>query len=132
MDAIEKLLDDRISHLQVSHNALTSQLSLLQSGVDQSFKDYDTRLSSVEAQILLFQSRAIDSQARESIQRVEQQLQLLSISISEGTRGSNKARPSHVHKDARVSEEQSLTVVISNLDDESTEVHCTSWMKKQI
>ena len=91
LDAIAKLLDDRISPLQASHNALTSQLSVLQSGVDQSFQDYDSRLSSVEAQITSVQSNAIDSQARESIHRVEQQLQLLSISISEGTRGSNKS-----------------------------------------
>ena len=35
-------------------------------------------------------------------------------------------------KDARVSDDQSLTVVMGKLDNESTEAHCTSWMTKQI
>ena len=61
LDAIAKLLDDRISPLHASHNVLTSQLRVLQSGVQQSFKDYDTRLSLVEAQITSVQSSAIHS-----------------------------------------------------------------------
>ena len=126
------MLDDRISPLQVSHNALTSQFGNLQIEVQQSIHAHDARITAVETQIASVQASAVDGQARESIQRVEQQLKLFSIIISEESRSSNIHPTAHMPKDARVSDDQSLTVVMGNLDNKSIEAHCTSWMTKQI
>ena len=128
LDAIANVLDDRLSPLRVSHHALTTQFGNLQIEFQQSIHAHDARITAVETHIASVQASAVDGQARESIQRVEQQLKLSTISISEGSRSSNVHTTSHMPKDTRVSDAKSLTVVMGNLDNESTEVHCRSWM----
>ena len=122
LEAIAKLLDDKISPLQASHTVSASQITSFQSEVQSTINAHDQRMISIETQLADMPSSTIDSEARASIKSIEQKLQLLSISINERSRStlsrSNDVHINHAGRDecdARISFEQSLTVVIGGL-----------------
>ena len=76
------------------------------------------------------------SAARASIKSMEEQLQLLSISMNEGSRSGSSSAP-QVHsnvgkKDDRSSEEQNITAVVGGLPTSSSEIQCTAWLVEKI
>ena len=100
-----------------------------QSDIQSKFANHDSRLTTLEEKIDSVSSsdHAIDSHARECINRVEQQMKLLSISLTRKSQATSSVNQQSSKLDPRITTEQSCTMIVSGFPEQGSEAECTKW-----
>ena len=104
------------------------------SDVRSKFANHDSRLTTLEEKIDSVSSsdHAIDSHARECINRVEQQMIFLSISLSSKAQASSSVNQQSSKLDPRITTDQSCTMIAGGFPEQGFESECTKWSLAEI
>ena len=125
--ALSQMLDQKIAPIHESQNKLSQQMFTFHNDVQSKFANHDSRLTTLEGKIDSVSSsdHAIDSHARKCINRVEQQMKFLSISLSSKGQATTSINQQSSKLDPRITTYQLCTMIVGGFPEQGSEAECT-------